>query len=340
MNDNHQPDDDVLQLVFGELDDSRQAAVRKNVAEDAELAATVRTLTAAVAAVRTECVGQVSDDFNDRLRRRMPDIFDRTQAESAHPTFLTRSLDNWRWIMRSPVSRISAAAVFVLAITGVALWFHGGGANLAFGDFMTPILEAKSAKFKITTEIKGPPAMTTTGEVMVLDATRSRQEMKMPNRPKAVMIFDWGQGKTLTLDHASKRAMVITAVNMSKEQVAQQDIFAAFRSILLDARDKPDVKRESLGEKDIDGRRVVGFRVSSKNMVVSLWGDPKTGQPVRAEATMAMFANAKVTMSDFVFNVDMDESLFSVEAPAGYTVQNMKIDASKGQPVRGPSSPK
>ena len=35
---------------------------------------------------------------------------------------------------------------------------------------------------------------------------------------------------------------------------------AWFRSLLLDARDKPDVKRESLGEKDIDGRRVVGFR--------------------------------------------------------------------------------
>ena len=243
--------------------------------------------------------------------------------------------------MRSPVSRVSAAAVFVLAIAGVALWFHGGGATFAFADFIAPIVEAKSAKFKITTEIKGPPAATTTGEVMVLDATRSRQEIetvirdksKTQNFPKSkmVMICDLGRGKSLTLDPASKKAMVITTANMSKEQVAQQDIYASFRSILLDARDKPDVKRESLGEKDIDGRGVVGFRVSSKGMVVSLWGDPKTGLPVRAEATMAMFADAKVTMSDFVFNVDMDESLFSVEPPAGYTVQNMKIDASPPQ---------
>src|SRR5271157_3078413 len=41
----------------------------------------------------------------------------RTRAEMIHPTLLTRSLDNWRWIMRSPISRVSAAAVFVLAIT-------------------------------------------------------------------------------------------------------------------------------------------------------------------------------------------------------------------------------
>ena len=95
---------------------------------------------------------------------------------------------------------------------------------------------------------------------------------------------------------------------------------AWFRSLLLDARDKPDVKRESLGEKDIDGRRVVGFRISLPAAVFSVWGDPKTGLPVRIEATMAMMPNVKITMSDFEFNVDMDESLFSVEPPAGYEV--------------------
>ena len=47
------------------------------------------------------------------------------QAEIIRPTFLTRSLTTWRWIMRSPVSRVAAAAIFVLAIAGVALWFHG-----------------------------------------------------------------------------------------------------------------------------------------------------------------------------------------------------------------------
>ena len=230
--------------------------------------------------------------------------------------------------MRSPASRVSAAAVFVLAVTGVALWFQAGGATFAYADFIAPILEAKSAKFKTATELKGPPAMTTTGEVMVLDATRSRHEMVMPNKSKMVMIFDWGRGKSLTLSPATKTAVVVSLANLTKEQVAQQDMFASFRSILLDARDKPDVKREPLGEKEIDGRRLVGFRVSGKGMVVSLWGDPKTGLPVSAETTMAMFANTKTTMTDFVFNVDMDESLFSVEPPAGYTVQNMKIDTS------------
>jgi outer membrane lipoprotein-sorting protein len=246
--------------------------------------------------------------------------------------------------MRSPVSRVAAAVIFVLAITGVALLFHGSGATRAFADFVKPILEAKTAKYKTTTEMKNPPkgqpAVTVTGEVMVLDATRSRQEMEVemtmpdkpktekPNKSKSVMIFDWGRGKSLTLEPESKKAMVVTLANMTKEQALKQDMFAQFHSILLDAQDKPDVKREPLGEKEIDGRRVVGFRVNVNGTVLSLWGDPKTGLPVRAEMTMAMFPNVKTTMTDFEFNVDLDESLFSVEPPPGYTVQNQKVDVS------------
>ena len=92
--------------------------------------------------------------------------------------------------MRSPVSRVAAAAIFVLAIAGVALWFHGGGTTPAFADFLQPLLEAKTVKYKITTEVTSPLAGTTvlsaetqkdlltqTAVVMMLDANRSRTEM-------------------------------------------------------------------------------------------------------------------------------------------------------------------
>jgi hypothetical protein len=247
-----------------------------------------------------------------------------------HPTLLTRSQHTWRWIMRSPVSRIAAAVIFIVALGGVAVWFHGGGTTPAFADFIAPILESKTLKYKLVIEMKGPPATTGTSEVMVLDATRSRQEMTMPNDPKnkGVIIFDWGRGKSLTLEPASKKALVLTFANLSKKQIENQDTYVFFRSILLDARDKPDIKREPLGEKDIDGKHVVGFRVNVKGMAMNLWGDPKTGLPVRVEMTMTMFGDTKATMTDFVFNEAMDESLFSVDPPAGYTVDRKTVDAS------------
>ena len=110
-----------------------------------------------------------------------------SQAETTRPTFLTRSLTTWRWIMRSPVSRVAAAAIFILAVTGVALWFHGGGTTPAFADFLEPILNAKTVKYKMTTEMTSLSAEMksqlsaemqkelmkgTTDEVMMLDADR------------------------------------------------------------------------------------------------------------------------------------------------------------------------
>ncbi|HUT93685.1 MAG TPA: hypothetical protein VMY37_29750 [Thermoguttaceae bacterium] len=348
MNNNDLPRDDLLQFIFGELDDTRQAAVRKAVAEGAELAATARGLEAAVVAVRAENVGQVSAQFNDRLRQRMSEVFDHAQPETTRPTFLTRSLDTWRWIMRSPVSRATAAAIFVLAITGVGLWFHGGGATPAFADFLQPFLDAKTVKYKMTIEMTSLPAgvmvgipeemqkdlMNTTTEVMELDASRSRRELEMPGRSKMVDIWDGGQGKGLRLEPAEKRATVYNYANRPKDETPSKHpvgYAAMFRSALLDARDIPDFKRESLGEKEIDGRPVVGFRISLPAAVFNVWGDPKTGLPVRIEATLALMPDMKLTMSDFAFNVEMDESLFSVEPPAGYEVtviQGQTINAS------------
>ena len=69
--------------------------------------------------------------------------------------------------------------------------------------------------------------------------------------------------------------------------------------------------------------------------VMSVWGDPKTGLPVRVEATMAIMPDMKLTMSDFAFNVDMDESLFSVEPPAGYEVTAVDDHTIDGSPIRG-----
>ena len=44
---------------------------------------------------------------------------------------------------------------------GVALWFHGGGATPGFADFVRPILDAKTVKYKVTCEVTSPLTGTT-----------------------------------------------------------------------------------------------------------------------------------------------------------------------------------
>jgi outer membrane lipoprotein-sorting protein len=277
------------------------------------------------------------EDFRSRLGQTQPPgpLAARPAASiaggvQAEPRRRAPSLFYWRRIMRHPVSRVAAASFLVLAFVGVAAWLHGTGATPALADFLAPILDARTAKYKMTCVERGG---TTTAEVMVLAPNRTRLDEEHPNKRKTVFIMDGDQGKTLTLHPARKLAIVITDVNVPKERKerASNDISLDLRSQLRDFRGRPDYKRQPLGEKDIHGRHVVGYRLTGHGLVMDLWGDPKTGLPVRVESTAPSDPHTKIVQSDFVFNVDLDESLFSLEPPAGYKVEYHTCDLSPAQ---------
>ena len=231
--------------------------------------------------------------------------------------------------MRSPVSRVSAAAVLVLAIAGLALWFHESGTQYAFADFIKPILEARSAKFKATFERNGKQFAT--ANCMELAPSRTRMELQQrPGQPVEITIADYSKGMALRIDSGTKTAVINKIVGLPRERAAM-NLLEEIRSLILGA-EKPDVLRESLGEKEVDGRRAVGWRFSGPGLhdsgvTATIWGDPRTGLPIRVESYYA-FVGLKSTVSDFTFNVDFDETLFSLDPPAGYTVQTVQIDAS------------
>ena len=252
------------------------------------------------------------------------DVFRRpvvcTQEEMIHPTLLSRSLDACRWLIHSPASRISATAILAFAIGGLAVWFHGGGATPAFADFIEPILRAKTVTFKATFEVDGQKKA---GKVI---AMASPQRMRL-EQDKIVTISD-NMGNSLTLRPDDKSAIVTTLPNAPKE-MRPEDIFFELRSQLAFARDQPDSSRQPLGEKVIDGRLVVGYRLAGRDMICDLWGDPKTGMPVRLENSVPSNGSMEPTIcSDFVFDADVDESLFSLNPPAGYKVQNLTSQPS------------
>jgi outer membrane lipoprotein-sorting protein len=328
MSNNDLPNDDLLQFVCGELNNTRYAAVRNAIAVDAELAAMAQGLASAVAAVRAENIGQVSDDFNDRLRRQLLQVLDSKQTETIRPTCFARSLANWRSIMRHPVSRVTAMAIFVLAVTGVALWFHAGGTQYAFADFIKPILEAKSAKFKAIFEHDGKQVAI--ANIMVSAPNRVREEVQRPGQPVEITIEDDSKGVSLSIDSAKKIAVINKLVGLPRER-ASMNLLDEMRSLIRDAK-RPDVKRESLGEKEVDGHRAVGWRLSGPGLhdpgvTVTIWGDPQTGLPIRMESSFALTGN-KSTLSDCILNPNFDESMFNLDPPAGYRILNIQTDLS------------
>lgn len=285
----------------------------------------------------------LSDEARHRLLADLASVTTDDADPSAANHAITPSLSKQRWIMRHPVSSAAAAAIFVVAIVGVGLWFSGG-ATPAFADYLQPLLDAKTVKYKRVMEMTSLPAGTTglsaeeqekrmkpqTSVVMEWGFNRSRTEVP----GKRVEIWDGNQRKLLVLYPAIKRATLFDHSQESEDKGTKEEdqgsasprrpeepgTVALFRSLLLDMVHKPGAKRESLGEKEIDGRRVMGFSLSVRGVTINVWGDPKTRLPVRIESTMALMPHLKITQSDFEFNVPMDESLFSVEPPAGYQV--------------------
>jgi hypothetical protein len=86
-----------------------------------------------------------------------------------------------------------------------------------------------------------------------------------------------------------------------------------------------------IGFRDIAGKRARGFKVTDPAGDYVVWADAKTAVPLRVEmSTRAAGSEMSVVMDRIAFDVDLPESLFSVEPPPGYALQNAA--ASAGAP--------
>jgi outer membrane lipoprotein-sorting protein len=261
------------------------------------------------------------------LRKQALAAFDLAQAKPARRAFLPTSLADWRWIMRSPVSRIAATVIFVAALGGVGLWLHGGGATYALADFTKPLLAAKKMRYKETvsgvmhTPDRQSP-FTVTAKILVLDSKHLRRESLGPD--KSVSIWDGEKKESLAIYPTKMKAYFYRLDEMDWTKTPPGNFSPVFnlKTILRETENKPELKREPLGEKEIQGKRVTGYRITYHEDLWELWGDPKTGLPVLVELTQHQI---KRTWSDFEFNVDLDESLFSTVAPSPYKMVEMDV---------------
>ena len=79
---------------------------------------------------------------------------------------------------------------------------------------------------------------------------------------------------------------------------------------------------ETLPEKELAGHKVAGFKAPLPNVpsaMVTIWADAATGDPVQVESHHP--SGDVGVWSDFQINVPLDDALFSVTPPEGYTFQ-------------------
>jgi len=220
----------------------------------------------------------------------------------------------WRTIMKSPITKLAAAAVIIVGVLTV-MHFAGSpfAATVTFAEVIEPIFNAKTAILDIIIGQEGD------GPVIHDQIKGSRIRRTMSSMEDAVSIIDLEAGRILTLTVSKKEAAYIDLKGLP----SMPNYMDTLRNVISELQDSPHFVVEELGEQEIDGQRVIGFRAKHPKAEITIWADPETALPVRIEQ---IGGQMQVICKNLKFDVPMDESLFSMDVPEEYTLQQVELD--------------
>lgn len=239
-----------------------------------------------------------------------------TSRAKSKPSVYKRPLNIRRIIMKSKITRLAAAAAIIIVV-GIVLSQLGGG-TLTFAQVIEPILNARTVVFDLFV------SEDETGPVIHDIIKDSRIRRTMSNMP-TIMIIDLDAGRMLTLDAQEKGAAYVDIEGPLQE--GTRSYLVLVREIVAKLKDHPEWWTVTkLGEQEIDGQRAVGFHVSGGDQQLTVWADPRMAVPIRIElcrrqSVIAIFKNIE-------FDVQVDDSLVSMDVPAGYTLHEGELNLS------------
>jgi len=215
-----------------------------------------------------------------------------------------------RLIMKSSVTRMAAAAVIIVAVL-IGIQQFGSG-TVTFAKVVEPILNARTL---ILDMIVGDEE---TGPVIHDIIVDQRIRRVISRQEHVVNIIDPESAKMLTL-HTEGKIAAYSDIRGSLQE-GTRDYVAFLRKVITDLQNNPDFEAKELGEKEIDGQKVIGFLAGE----FTIWADAETALPVRIEVQSPL----SIVFKNFQFNVPVEEleSLVSMDVPDGYTEQKKVFD--------------
>ena len=237
------------------------------------------------------------------------------------------------------IAKFAVAATALVAFGIGIFWMTGGSTNMAFARVADALDRLRTATYDVTEEAKekdGQLSETATGKGFFLAPSHQRIEMKVTTGPAKnivmdqITIVDGQQSKCMTLMPMAKFAVSMDMKKIEEEmkkpgEAPPPDLFEKVRRIVREGSSGTGEKAERLGQKEMDGRKAVGFRIRANRVDMTLWADPETARPVRIEVVMEMMGDVRMVMSNFRYDVDLKPSLFSLEPPEGYSTQAIDV---------------
>ena len=236
----------------------------------------------------------------------------------------------WRKIMNSKLTKLAAAAVIIIAILIGINQFGGSidGASVAFGEVLE-YFKTFSYTFDLTvdTTLEKQGSAAFTMRAMVWELGKMRVDYSAVGVGKISSITDFNAGRNLLLFHQN-RTGVIKKESVLNKNIGAGGIVSFCAKPIENLWNMRDGTEEKLGEKEINGQCVAGFRVSQEDQYfehdITIWANSESGVPNLVEAIAKpldeSYPSIKWTMENFDLDVEMDEELFNLDLPVGYTL--------------------
>ena len=236
----------------------------------------------------------------------------------------------WRITMTTNKFKLAAAAIILIAAAIGLDLFLGG--TITFADVIKPILNARTVVLDYVIG-EGPDAlemhdivigsrirrtMSNIDKTMILD---SRVRSTLSNMDMT-MILDLEDGRMLTLVALGVTKIASYNDIQGTGLEGTRSVLDFVRNVVSKVKDNPDADIQDLGEKEINGQKAVGFYVKGFNNGLTIWANKKTSLPIRIEITEG---KTSTVIKNIKFDVPLEESLVSMEVPAGYTLKDSVI---------------
>jgi len=302
--------------VEGLLDEQKKRSVEEHLKDCAACQAELKGLTnfrnRLVKNGRVLAQSGLEDDIMNRIVREQSA---KLKASVAAGTALKLR----RIIMKSSITKLAAAAVIITAVLIGISQLAGSGAAAVFASVVEQLHNARTMTYSVVTHtpVEGMPTVRT--EM----AFKEPAYMRTTTADGFVTVMDWNQVRGIIIWPTRKQFINFETTNFRHDP--EKDPFMVIENL----KALPCKADQVLGKKDIDGRVLQGFRVVEESVINTIWIDPKTRELVRVEMEFTNAPGMNKIMTDFQFNVELDDSLFSLTPPEGFTPLEVQADVSK-----------
>jgi outer membrane lipoprotein-sorting protein len=245
----------------------------------------------------------------DKLEQELLAAFARRQWQQEKQS---RQTGVWRTIMQNKPMRFVAAAA-VIVITGIVCVQFLTGTN-AYAKVVEEIRNARTLVYTLITQ-----SNTGNGETIKTDmAFKEPGHLRTSTIDGYICIVDATTGKVMSIVPGQ-------GYNLGDiKNMANTGGPGPFESI-ESMKKLPDKADNSLGEKEIDGVNCDGYEVTQGDLTTLVWIDTKNGEVVQVEQKFASAPGMNRIIKNIKFDVDLDDSLFSLEPPAGYKSMGVEL---------------